>query len=56
MALAIFAQAVTLRPHEELAPEAAQHLKKKKVETGSEDDIDSPVVKGRFKTESDTDL
>ena len=56
LALAILAQAISLRPHEELVPEAAQHLKKGKVEIGSDDDIDSPAAKGRFKTNSDNDF
>ena len=41
-------QAVALRVHGESHQETAQHLKNDKVEIGADDDIDSPVAKGRF--------
>ena len=52
----LLSQAVALRVHGESHQETAQHLKKGKVDEDSDDDIDSPADKSRFRTDSDTDF
>ena len=52
----LLSQAVALRVHEESHQETDQHLKNDKADSVSDDDIDSPAAKGRFRTDSDTDF